>query len=680
MAVLQMNRIEICAMKRDRKGILELLQRRGTVELKDLRVEDSSLKKFDTSGSRAAFENAARTAAQAADVVERYSGTGKSPFAALQGRMALTPRQYAAFAERREDVQNAAESVVRLEREITERGAEAQRSETQMKALHPWLDLPVPQTFDKTKHTAVFIGSIEGEETAGTILAMLAAADAALKNIHVEIVSVSPEQTNFLAIVLKADSARAEDALRGIGFARPAATDGQLPKDKLQSLLEQRDIARDHIHACISKIETAKDSREDFLLLEDDMRMRADKYAAIAQLAHTNHVFVLEGYVPRKAAEPLCRELNGRFNCSALASPVSGDDEDVPVVLKNNRFAEPIEGVLSSYALPAAGDLDPTSVMSIFYFIMFGLMFSDAGYGVLLAGVTGFLLLRFKRMEHGTRMFMQMFFWCGISTIIWGVVFSSYFGDIVDVIAVNFLGRPADAPSLVPPLWFSPLENPMWLLMFCLAIGVVHLTTGYVMNGVSNFQKGDFAALFFDAALPVIFIYPLLIVLAGSGIFADMLGFRLYTLPESVAAACMAVTGASALGVLLFAGRGTKNWGLRFAQGLYALYNLAAGWLSDILSYSRLLALGLATGVIASVMNQLGTLAGGGVLGAILMLVVFLVGQALNFGINLLGAYVHSNRLEYVEFFGKFYEGGGRGFSPFGIHTKHYRLEEEQHV
>jgi V/A-type H+-transporting ATPase subunit I len=131
------------------------------------------------------------------------------------------------------------------------------------------------------------------------------------------------------------------------------------------------------------------------------------------------------------------------------------------------------------------------------------------------------------------------------------------------------------------------------------------------------------------------------------------------------------------VGIILTGGRESKSWVKRILKGLYAAYNVAAGWLGDILSYSRLLALGLATGVIASVFNSLGSLGGKSVLGAVVFILVFIVGQAMNMGINLLGAYVHSNRLEYVEFFGKFYEGGGRKFQPFGVHTKYYKIEEE---
>ena len=123
-------------------------------------------------------------------------------------------------------------------------------------------------------------------------------------------------------------------------------------------------------------------------------------------------------------------------------------------------------------------------------------------------------------------------------------------------------------------------------------------------------------------------------------------------------------------------GRSSKNPALRLALGAYDIYNIT-GWLSDVLSYSRLLALGLATGVIASVVNQMGSMLPNNVIGVIAFVVIFIAGHTLNLAINLLGAYVHTNRLQFVEFFGKFYEGGGEPFNPFKENTKYADVKEE---
>ncbi|MDL2254075.1 V-type ATP synthase subunit I [Ruminococcaceae bacterium OttesenSCG-928-I18] len=676
MAVLEMEHIELCAMKRDRKQILELLQRRGTVEIRDVEVRDEVFEKADTAASRSLFEKNAETAKHAAEIVYQYTEQKKPGFAFLRGRTPMSWEEHEKFCEKRDDILHTAQRIQLLEREITESKAEISRSEAQEEALLPWLHLPVPQTFTGTKKTAVFVGSLEGELKTGEILELLAKQAPELEAIHVEIVSTSQEQTNLYAIVPVAEAEKAEEALRAIGFSRPSAATHRLPKEKQKRLQEKRTKARQAIDKNVGEICAAADRIEDFHKLEDHMRMRAEKYDAIERLVQSRHTFILEGFVPQKVAKQLHRELEETFECAVDTYHAGYDNTECPTVVENKWFVRPTETILASYSLPNRNEIDPTPIMGIFYYAMFGLMFSDFGYGLIMAGITGFCLLKFRNMDIGWKKNVQLFFWCGVSTMFWGVVFSSYFGDVVDVVAKTFLDRAADAPTLMPPLWFSPLDSPIKLLMFCLAIGVVHLTIGYICKGINCVRNKDTIGLIFDTILPVAVLYPLLLMLLGSSIYEGMMGTRLH-LPAYVNTICLAISGVCVLGIVLMAGRESPNPVIRLLKGLYGVYNILAGWLSDILSYSRLLALGLATGVIASVMNQLGTLAGGGFIGIILFVLVFAVGQALNFGINVLGAYVHSNRLEFVEFFGKFYEGGGKVFTPLGIHTKYYKIEEE---
>ena len=167
-----------------------------------------------------------------------------------------------------------------------------------------------------------------------------------------------------------------------------------------------------------------------------------------------------------------------------------------------------------------------------------------------------------------------------------------------------------------------------------------------------------------------------IVFMLSSQTFVDIAQLS-FILPAQAGTAAAVVAGIGAIGIVLTSGRESRNPAKRLLKGLYGLYNVT-GYLSDILSYSRLLALGLATGVIATVINQMGSMGGGGIGGAIMFILVFIVGHTINLGINLLGAYVHTNRLQFVEFFGKFYEGGGRKFAPFGIHTKYYKIREEK--
>ena len=221
-----------------------------------------------------------------------------------------------------------------------------------------------------------------------------------------------------------------------------------------------------------------------------------------------------------------------------------------------------------------------------------------------------------------------------------------------------------------------PLENPMRMLIFCFLFGILHLFLGLGIKGYSLLKDRKFADFICDVVFWFLLLLGLLFMLLPSDLFRSIsqMNFNFPPLVKTLAKVA-AIVGAA--GIVLFAKRGTKNIGVRLALGAYELYG-ATSWLSDVLSYSRLLALGLATGVIASVINQMGSMKGGGVGGAIIFILVFLVGHVLNLAINVLGAYVHTNRLQFVEFFGKFYEGGGSPFKPFSTPTKYIKITEDK--
>ena len=250
-------------------------------------------------------------------------------------------------------------------------------------------------------------------------------------------------------------------------------------------------------------------------------------------------------------------------------------------------------------------------------------------------------------------------------------MFGGFFGDVVNVVSRVFFGHEVG----IPPLWFAPLNDPMKLLMFSLAVGLVHLFTGLFLKGYTSIKNGDVMSAVIDCGCWFLFLIGLILMLLPSSIFAGIAGTQI-VFPPFVNLLAKVLTIVGALGLLLFSARDKKNPGLRLALGAYELYGVTS-WLSDVLSYSRLLALGLATGVIAQVINQIGSMGGRSIIGAILFIIVFLVGHTLSLAINLLGAYVHTNRLQYVEFFGKFYEGGGRPFSPFRANTKYVDIKED---
>ena len=403
----------------------------------------------------------------------------------------------------------------------------------------------------------------------------------------------------------------------------------------------------------------------------DYFSMRIEKYDVLGRLWQSPHVFVITGYIPAESAPALEKELTEKFEAYVeLETPA--EDEDVPVKLKNNAFAAPVEGVLESYSMPGRKEIDPSTLMAVFYYFLFGMMLSDAGYGLLMVIGCGIALAKFKNMEESLRKFLKMFLYCGISTVFWGAMFGSFFGDAVTVIGKTFF----NVDIAIPALWFTPLNEPMRLLLFSFLIGVIHLFAGLGAQFYQLARQG----LWKDAIFDVVFWYMLvgggILYLLSMQMFADMVSLG-FTLPAAVGTAGAIAAGIGAVGIVLTAGRESRSPFKRLLKGLYGLYGVSS-YLSDILSYSRLLALGLATGVIASVFNQMGAMLGNSPAGVAVFVFAFLVGHTLNLGINVLGAYVHTNRLQFVEFFGKFFEGGSRKFNPFSAKTKYFKITEEK--
>ena len=215
----------------------------------------------------------------------------------------------------------------------------------------------------------------------------------------------------------------------------------------------------------------------------------------------------------------------------------------------------------------------------------------------------------------------------------------------------------------------------MKLLIYSMLFGLIHLFVGHGIKGYMCLKDGNIKDFICDVVLWYVFLIGLILMLIPSDIFASVAQTKIVFPPVlNTLAKALAIIGA--VGLLLMSGRDNKNPALRLALGAYDIYNVT-GWLSDVLSYSRLLALGLATGVIASVINEMGSMFGNGILGAIGFIIVFIIGHTMNMGINILGAYVHTNRLQFVEFFGKFYDGSGRPFNPFESNTKYVDVKEE---
>ncbi len=527
--------------------------------------------------------------------------------------------------------------------------SEREQMLAEMQAYTPYLDDARRLDFTGTQHTELLRGAMPGGTSQGAVLAALEG--------HAAVGEVISEDGAglYLSVLVHRDEREALlRALCAIGFLQASFPQKE---GTAKELFDRADRRRIKIDEALAGLETRLRSLaarlEEIQVLCDIEETTLQAERQKERLLATKDYAVLCAWCPVSQKERVTRVLLREDTAFEFEAP--GEDEDVPVLLENNSFARNFEWVVGMYSYPAYGKFDPTFVMSIFYMLIFGLMFADAGYGLVLS-LACFLLVRFTHPREGMKRFLLMFGYCGLSCILFGILFGSYFGNFPLAFLESFLGLPPEKLpnlSLLPSeaanvaLLFDPLQNPMGFLVVSLGVGALHLLAGMAVQAFLLCRRGKVLDALFDVGS-----YWLLF----AGIATLALG----------ADAGLWLTLGGVLAIVATQGRHKKGIFGKLIGGLGGLYSLI-NFASDLLSYSRILALGLASAVVGQVVNILATLKGGSFIGFILMILVFCVGHLLNLVINVLGTFVHTARLQYIEFFGKFYEDGGTPFRPMAV-------------
>ena len=663
-----MKRILICGMKKDRKAVLEFLQRQGVVEIDSASQTDDVFSNADMTASSAQFSKCADVCDAALKALDDLAPDKSGLFADYT---VIDKDEYDKLTAERDAFTRTAEHIVDLNKQIAEKMAEIPKLEMQIEALSPWKGLDIPLDCAGTRTTAAIAGTFAGQVSMQDLYKQIGELHPEVDAFDAEVISSGDEQTCVLFVVKRDQAALLEDALRQLSFAK-APLSSLNPAQEIASLEKQIEEDNKLIEEEKQEIIALASEREHVRFVRDYYAMRADKYDAIGQLAQSKRTFVLSGYLAQADVPKIQPKLEEMDVLVEISDPAEG--EDVPVKLKNNGFTSPMESVVANYSMPNRREIDPSAIMAIFYYVFFGLMLSDAAYGLIITIACAVCLKKYKNLAPGMKKFLTMFLYCGISTTIWGFLFGGFFGDAVNVIATTFFNRP---DIKLPALWFEPVAQPMKLLVYAFVFGIIHLFVGLGINMYEQIKAGDVKGAIYDGVFWYMLVGGLIVcVMTVPMLMQDM--FQLsFILSPGVRKVALIVALLGAVGIVFTGGRDSRNWVKRIMKGLYAVYGVS-GYLSDILSYSRLLALGLATGVIATVFNAMAAMVakGKGIVGVILFIIIFLIGHVMNLAINALGAYVHTNRLQYVEFFGKFYEGGGRTLDPLTENTKYYKVKE----
>lgn len=669
MAVLAMKKISICAMKKDRKAVLEKLQSLGVVEVRTDGEENDVFKKDSTAAQRAKYEKRVQQTENALLILDQFAPVKTSMFAALEGKKDVEDDILEEIVANRGKYNKIVENIQNLSKDIRNYQSAIEKCNINIDGLKPWINMDIPINTQGTKTTSVLIGSMAPGLTEDMITEMVENRQEGLYY-DVTVISEDKDQTCIFVICLKKDATKLEEALRADGFTRISYFSKRTPEGKIEKYKSDIKEHENSIKEAEDKLKNLADNREKLKILSDYYRIRAEKYNVLGGLLQSKSTFIVSGYILEEDADKIKDILNKEFQLMVETEDVP-EEEQAPIKLRNPKAFASAEGVLASFGLPGKGEMDPTTPMCICYIFLFGLMLSDAAYGLIIFLACFILLKKFPKMGEGLEKSLRLFMYCGISTLFWGVLFGGYFGDLITVVSREFFHH----EILIKPLWFAPLDNPMKMLVFSLLFGLIHLFLGLGLKGYMCLRDKDYVAFFCDVISWFMLIIGLILMLLPTELFASIAQME-FNFSPAVKTASKVLALAGLVIIILMSGRSKKNPALRIALGLYDVYNIT-GWLSDLLSYSRLLALGLATGVIAQVVNQMGSMAGDGIFGAIVFIVVFFIGHIFNLAINMLGAYVHTCRLQYVEFFGKFYEGGGEPFAPFKENTKYVEIKED---
>lgn len=666
-----MKTVRIIALRQDRKRLLEHLQDSALVQLTKAEKSRDGFRRVNVTPQMQVFERNVDLTQQALKILDSVKPEKTSMLDSFKGRREIDPDEIGEIAKDAKEVIEICSNITELDKQCSDNAAEQIRIKTQLAQLESWQKLDIPLNTTDTKSTAVFIGSLPEQYSEQRLKEALAKENPKLE-FAVEIQYSEAAVTNVVVFTPQSQKTMAEEALRALGFARPMSPTHKIPKKKAERLRQKSEELRKSTEKAEEEIATYADARDKIKVTQDYFRLRSDKYNVINHLDHSKHVFVIEGYVPEEDCEKL-EALCTRVATCTVEFGEAGDD--APVKLKNNKFAEPAQGILTMYAAPGKSDLDPTPILAFFFYFFFGMMFSDAGYGILMVIATGLMIKIFKpdkKMYNNLKLFQ----YCGVSTTIWGLVFGSFFGDAPAAIANMFTGTERvmahsisnmgdPTPALMPWPTIDPQKDALTLMIISIAFGLVHILVGMGCKFVVCLRQKDYGGAFFDTGLWMLLLIGFAVLAAGMVTTPVLI-----TVGAVIAIAC-------AVGLVLTQGRGKKGIVGKAIGGLASLYDIT-GYISDLLSYSRLLALGLTTGVMAQVFNMLATMMGTNVLGIVFMVVIFIVGHLVNIGLNALGAYVHTMRLQYVEMFSKFYEGGGKEFEPFSLNTKYIKIQEDK--